>query len=84
MSRAGGKVGILNFAWVLFEVSGDKKGSSPVFSCVHCAGEEGGQVQQIELCTEKKPFPLEIREFSSRGGRFSSLLHDQNHQEAST
>lgn len=38
--RAGGKVGMLNFAWILFEVSGDKKGSSPVFSRVHCEEEE--------------------------------------------
>lgn len=42
MSRrgAGGKVGMLNFAWILFEVSGDKKGSSSVFSSVHCEEEE--------------------------------------------
>ena len=40
MSRSGGKAGMLNFAWILFEVSGDKKGSSPVFSCVHCEEED--------------------------------------------
>lgn len=40
MSRSGGKAGMLNFAWILFEVSGDKKGSSPMFSCVHCEEED--------------------------------------------
>lgn len=48
MSHADGKVGILNFAWILFEVSEDKKGSSPAFSCVHCVlrRRTGSQVQQ--------------------------------------
>lgn len=36
-SRTAGKIGMLNFAWITFEVSGDKKASSPVFLCVHCA-----------------------------------------------
>lgn len=34
-TRPDPRAAVLNFTWILFEVSGDKKGSSPVFSRVH-------------------------------------------------
>lgn len=45
--RAGGKIGMLNFAWIAFEVSGDKKGSSPVFLCVHCVLRRSSSPDQV-------------------------------------
>lgn len=66
---------MLNFAWILFEVSGDKKGSWAVFSCVHCEeverpGAAGLQwktsIKQIELLTEKIHFSLRIKKVSKQ------------------
>lgn len=45
--RAGGKIGMLNFAWIAFEVSGDKKGSSLVFLCVHCVLRRSSSPDQV-------------------------------------
>lgn len=47
--RAGGKIGLLNFAWIAFEVSGDKKGSSPVFLCVHCVLRRSSRDQVLQI-----------------------------------
>lgn len=37
---------MLNFAWILFEVSGDKK--SAAFLCVHCEEEEEEEKEEAE------------------------------------
>lgn len=58
--RAGGKAGMLNFAWILFEVSGDKTGSSPVFSHVHCAEQEEARYDRAIVWGEYKALKRKI------------------------